>query len=121
MDGHGTELRHRQYPSDMGWTAYAPSASPATGFRWGELSNPRGNGIERRPYPSGPIQRYACFADTMTGSVGDDACEDYGIKWQPSIHMQREACRLVPETTDVRVERLQAISEADTGPRALTR
>lgn len=81
----------------------------------------RSTGIEHRPNSSGLIQRYDHSADTMPGSAGDDACKDYGIKWQPSIHMQREACRLVPETTDVRVERLQAISEADTGPRALTR
>lgn len=45
---------------------------------------------------------------------------NYGIdnraadrKWRPAIHIPRWACRLELEVTDVRVERLQAISDAD--------
>ncbi len=35
------------------------------------------------------------------------------IKWRPSIHMPRWACRLVLEITDVRLERVQDITEKD--------
>lgn len=35
------------------------------------------------------------------------------IKWKPSIHMPKEACRLFLKVTNVRVERLQDITEMD--------
>lgn len=35
------------------------------------------------------------------------------IKWKPSIHMPKEACRLFLKITDIRVERLQDINDND--------
>lgn len=34
-------------------------------------------------------------------------------RWKPSIHMARSACRLMLEVTGIRIERLQAITDAD--------
>lgn len=49
-----------------------------------------------------------------SGNAADEAWfKEMGWKWKPSIHMPKKAARLWLRITDVRVERVQDISEAD--------
>lgn len=69
-----------------------------------------GTGIEAT---TGKFEGFTYRADTPAGSYGDEVRKEYGLKWTPSLHMPRKACRILLEITAVRVERLNDISESD--------
>ena len=59
-----------------------------------------GNGV-------GSIYRYKADGEEFLNANG----EYVGVPWRPSIHMPKEAARIFIKVTDVRVERLQDITE----------
>lgn len=59
-----------------------------------------------------PIERRVRFDNPGHEAIGYLSAGP-GWVWHPSIHMPRWASRITLEVTDVRIERLQGISEAD--------
>lgn len=62
-----------------------------------------------RPYPDITSEEYVYKADNVSSS--ERGVLPPHIKWHPSIHMPKEAARIWLKVTDVRVERLQDITE----------
>jgi hypothetical protein len=83
-------------PGDVLWVREAFTCVPASAYRMSE-------GVQQTVNPDDPYEA-AIYAAGWDRSIP---------KWKPSIHMPRWASRITLRITDVRVERLNDISEAN--------
>ena len=71
---------------------------------WNCDGDERGN-CQKEPKKSVLDKTFGCYMYRATDEISGDA------KWKPSIHMPKEAARIWLKVTNVRVERLQDITE----------
>lgn len=96
-DGHGREIKSPYgYIGDILWVRESWQAQNTSGLWWHEV-----------PRNDRPLWNWA-----FTNPV-EPAFESMPPRWIPSIHMPRMACRIELEITELRIERLNNISEGD--------
>lgn len=102
-----------------GYTAFTPKGCISCR---GTFADGYGEKIFKLPYQPGDIlyvretwfkglKRYMYRADYTDAEKYYQNGKEVSIKWHPSIHMPKEAARIWLKVTDVRVERLQEITE----------
>jgi len=132
LAGKKTQTRRAIKAAPTGSSAYLLGLHQPTGM-WGIHANvERDDGVWRGRCPYGAPGDRLWVRETFakidgqtqpwietdyraTYTRGDRLGDTLGIKkrWTPAIHMPRAASRITLEVTEIRVERLQNISEAD--------
>jgi hypothetical protein len=111
LDGRKTQTRRILKPQPLGWGE--PKPRFAKGDRlWVRESFRVREGGTICEAGGGQMD----YVDTEIVYRASDG-RQFG-RWKPGIHMPRAYSRLTLTVTDVRVQRLQEISEADAKPRA---
>lgn len=97
------------YSDDGEWGCKCPYGQPGDRLwvreTWADV---RRMGFDRDLFPTG-----AAYKSDCEGQDSLDVAADYGVKWKPSIHLPRWASRITLEIDEIRVERLNDISEED--------
>jgi hypothetical protein len=123
LNGRKTQTRRVVKPHDKGWT-YSIVDDSEDGIQWLYDADEAGD-WHRCSCPHGkPGDKLWVRETHLITSSKVEYRADYhqeieaedrgrGLRWRPSIFMPRCASRITLEITDVRVERLREISEAD--------
>lgn len=107
------------YPGDILWVRETHAkyqvvhrvTKPGNGASYSEIGDGE---IAYRADGYGTIEEFKEHVMLTSGfASGVEAVEVYRDRWLPSIHMPKWACRLFLRITDIRVERVQDISEDD--------
>lgn len=140
LEGRKTVTRRAvkfQHGKNPKWTGYIPDGPVLYGsnnipaakapYRIGDILYVR-EAWASAPDLFGEFPQYIYRADyseksLCMGEGTDETMTDFPacVKWRPSIHMPKEAARLFLRVTDVRVERLQAITIDDVRKEGLIR
>lgn len=89
--------------------------------RWQKLPYAVGDRLwAKETWSYWPAENPTCERDNVIYRATDDDWECRMFDWRPSIHMPRWASRLTLLVTDVRVERLNDISQADVSAEGIT-
>lgn len=111
---HNTHLQCDPYGAWWWWTPQtgAPHVAQPVPYAHGDRLYVR-EAIDKASDSDGVFYRADYDAGNPEGSAG--------LGWRPSIHMPRWASRLTLTVTEVRVQRLQEITEADAVAEGVTR